>query len=230
MERQAALPGFMRASTWIKMLHHHCISPDLLAKAPQGPILPLRAFERPDLFCRWSYHVRPTPSFLLAHYQLLTMTVRASNLIPAQSDAPYNPVRHSPGLSGWQLPCPPPHLCWPMSSTARREVHTNIWVWLPPSHTLPVSAQLDWFLADAPCVPGLGMSKGWLNAPTPSEGCDRFQHGPVATYQVAALWRLDVGGIQGKKFSCLLLSLGLFMGARVGVGGEGEGEGRPVQV
>lgn len=33
-----------------------------------------------------------------------------------------------------------------------------------------------------------------------------------------------MGGIQGKKFSCLLLSLGLFMGA--GVGGVGEGRGK----
>lgn len=114
------------------MFHHHCASQDLLAKAPPGPILLLCAFHHPDLFCRWSYHVGPMPSFLLVHHELLTMTMCASNLIPAQSDATSNCIRHSLGLSGWQLLLPPSHLCLPISSTAWLEVHTTK-KGLPPS-------------------------------------------------------------------------------------------------
>lgn len=72
------------------------------------------------------------------------MAVHGSSLISAQSDATITQQGTVLALSGGLLLLPPPfHLCLPTSSTAWLGVR------LPASHTLHLSAQLDWFLVDA---------------------------------------------------------------------------------
>lgn len=76
----------------------------------------------------------PIPSVSLAHCQLMTMTMRESNLSPAQSGVRITQGGTVSALSGCQpLLAPPQYLCLPISSTAWLEVHTATGVSLLPT-------------------------------------------------------------------------------------------------
>lgn len=137
-------------------LHHHCISQDLLIKAHSPPFCHLVLFNILTYSADLPMMPSPILSFSLVHCQLMTMIVYKSNLISAQSNVPTTQGGTVSALSGHQLLLPPPsYLCLPISSTAWLEVHTPIWGLTPP-HTLHLSAQLNWFLADVPYAPCLG--------------------------------------------------------------------------
>lgn len=133
-----------------QMLHHHCISQDLLIKAHSPPFCHLVLFNILTYSADRPTMPSPILSFSLVHCQLMPMTVYRSNLISVQSNVPTTQGDAVSAPAGHQPLLPPlSYLCLPFSSTAWLEVHTSIWGLTPP-HTLHLSAQLNWFLADVP--------------------------------------------------------------------------------
>lgn len=71
-----------------QMLHHHCISQDLLIKAHSPPFCHLVLFNILTYSADRPTMPSPILSFSLVHCQLMPMTVYRSNLISVQSNVP----------------------------------------------------------------------------------------------------------------------------------------------